>query len=76
MTEKLKELVPNSAEWLAALEKITPQQAAITRAIVAQAGTEEVCGVCGDTPARDYELPGVPLLGRFCDHCKIIQSAI
>jgi hypothetical protein len=72
----LKELIPNSTEWLSALEKINPQQAAMTRAVLAQSGSEEVCSICGDTPARDYDLPGVPLRGRFCDDCKKIQSAI
>jgi hypothetical protein len=65
-----------SAEWLVALEKINPQQATMTRAIIAQAGSQEVCSVCGDTPARDYDLPGAPLRGRFCDDCKKIQSAM
>jgi hypothetical protein len=72
MTERLKELVPNSAEWLAALEKINPQQAAITRAVVAQAGSEDGCSICGDTPARRLRparrSAERPLLRRLQDH--------
>lgn len=49
-------LTPNSAEWLAELERTDPGQAAHTRAIVAAAGSEEVCQVCGDAPARDFTL--------------------
>jgi hypothetical protein len=70
-----KDLVPNSVEWLAALEHVNAHQAAITRAIVAKAGSEEVCAVCGDTPARDYDLPGISLRGRFCAECKVDQAA-
>ena len=70
-----KELIPNSVEWLLALERLNPHQAALTRAIVAKAGTEKVCAVCGDPPAGDFELPGISLRGRFCDECRVTQAA-
>jgi hypothetical protein len=69
------DLVPNSVEWLTALERVNAHQAAMTRAIIAKAGTEDVCAVCGRTPAGDYELPGISLRGRFCDECKVDQAA-
>jgi hypothetical protein len=70
-----RDLVPNSVEWLTALEHVNAYQAAMTRAIVAKAGSEEVCAVCGNTPARDYDLPGISLRGRFCTKCKVEQAA-
>ena len=76
VAKDVKELIPNSVEWLAELEKLNPFQAQSTRAIVATAGTEEVCAVCGDTPAHDYDLPGISLRGRFCGDCKITQAAV
>lgn len=70
----MKRLRPNSPEWLAELANTNPQQAPMTRAIVDAAGSQEVCSICGDTPAKDYEKPGVALLVRLCDDCRRIQG--
>ncbi len=66
---------PNSKEWIEALEKINPKQAAMTRGIVQAAGREDVCSVCGDTPAKDYREAESPLLIRLCADCRPMQEA-
>lgn len=70
-----KDLKPNSAAWLEELARTDPTQAAHTRAIVAAAGSEEVCQICGDAPARDFTVQGVALRARFCDDCARLQGA-
>jgi hypothetical protein len=46
----------------------------MTRAVFAQAGSEDVCCVCGDTPVHDYDISGTPLRARFCDDCKVKRT--
>lgn len=70
-----KDLTPNSAGWLEELARTDPSQAAHTRAIIAAAGTEEVCQICGDAPARDFTLPETRLRARFCSDCEKMQGA-
>ena len=73
-------LTPHSKEWFAALALRDPGQAARTRQIISLAGNAEVCGVCGDDPAKDYEVVGVtfapktPATMRLCDDCKSIRE--
>jgi hypothetical protein len=73
-------LIPHSHEWFKALARINKQQAAQTRQIVSLAGRVDVCGVCGDDPAKDYEIlgvtfaPGVPATIRLCEDCKTIRE--
>ena len=73
-------LVPHTEEWFAALAAWNPQQATHTRSILQQAGSDAVCSVCGDEPARDYRLvgPGVPNGAistlRLCKDCWRIRA--
>lgn len=73
--------IPHSAEWFAALQSRNPAQAAHTRQIVELAGSAQVCTVCGDTPASDYEITGPALAPdalvtyRLCDDCHAIRVA-
>lgn len=60
---------------LAELERLDARQAAHTRAIVVAAGSEEVCQICGDSPTRDFSMPGVSLQARFCGDCAEMQGA-
>lgn len=69
-----KRLAPNSEEWLAELAKINPRQAAMTRATVERAGSEDVCSICGDRPAQDYAKDDAVLLVRLCNDCRLIQG--
>jgi hypothetical protein len=66
-------LIPNSKEWLETLAKIDPVQAAMSRAAIASAGREDVCSVCGDTPAHDYQTH-TSLLLRLCDDCLAMRT--
>lgn len=73
-------LTPHTEEWFAALVAWNPQQAAHTRFILLQAGSDAVCSVCGDDPVRDYRLvgPGVPdgaiCTLRLCNDCWRIRA--
>ena len=71
----MRQLTPHSKEWLAALAKINPQEAAHTKQIIKSAGTPEVCSECGGAPAHDYEImdkwfaPDTLATVRLCDDC-------
>lgn len=75
-----KPVVPHSDGWFDALTRLDPRQAAMTKRIVSEAGSAEVCGVCGDAPANDYQLVGVdfapdtPATIRLCRDCKSIRE--
>lgn len=72
-------LKPHSPAWFAALEKTNPQQAAQTRQILALAKRDDVCSVCGDEPASDYERkakPEQPTTLRLCGDCLTIRKTM
>ena len=75
-------LRPHSNEWFAALEKFDQHQAEHTRQIIRLAGSSEVCSVCGDKPASDYQIlkasvpkDSVPTI-RLCDDCRDVRQAL
>lgn len=47
---------PHSPEWFRALEAFDPSKAVITRLAVTISGSLDVCSICGDDPAHDYQL--------------------
>jgi hypothetical protein len=49
-------LLPHSPEWFSALERYNPVQAAHARSIIKEAGSQDVCSICGDAPGKDYGL--------------------
>ncbi|OIQ97589.1 hypothetical protein GALL_203480 [mine drainage metagenome] len=73
-------LTPHTSEWFAALAAWNPQQATHTKSILQQSGSDAVCSVCGDEPAKDYRLigPGVPdgviCTLRLCSDCWQIRA--
>ncbi len=70
-------LKPHSPEWFAALEGTNPAQAAQTRRILSLAKRDDVCSICGDHSAADYELAGKseqPTTLRLCDDCRGIRQ--
>ena len=70
-------LVPHSDAWYAALVQIDPAQAFMTQAVVDHAGRPDVCSVCGDKPARIYDLTADPSLPiRLCDRCLVFQREL
>jgi hypothetical protein len=74
MTAHLK---AHSPEWFKALEKINPMQADQTRQILSLVGRDDVCSVCGDDPAPEYETVGenVPRL-RLCEDCRHLRVSM
>ncbi len=75
-----KYFTPHSNEWFVALAKINPQQVALTKQVIELAGTAEVCSVCGDNPAHDYEVANAKFdqhtiaTIRLCDDCRSIRQ--
>jgi hypothetical protein len=76
----MRHLSMHSKEWFAALAKLDPQQAAQTKQIVKSAGSPEVCSLCGEHPASDYEVTSkwfdenTPVTLRLCDDCLSIRA--
>lgn len=76
MTHYLK---PHTAEWFAALRKFNPKQAAHAQQIIQLAGSPEVCSVCGDRGAKDYQIlrqkfdNDMVATIRLCDDCRNIR---
>lgn len=74
-------LEPHSPDWFQALGKLNPEQAAMTRQILSRAPNLEVCSVCGDAPAQDYEVVGmvfaqdIPATIRLCKDCEAIRKS-
>jgi hypothetical protein len=71
----MKHLSPHSKEWFAAFSKMDPQQAAATKKIIKASGSDNVCSLCGDQPATDYEAADkwfdaeTPVTYRLCEDC-------
>jgi hypothetical protein len=69
---------PHSPAWFAAVQRQNPLQAAMSRQVIALAGSAEVCSICGDDPAADYILADrrpVSTL-RLCDDCRLARAGI
>jgi hypothetical protein len=72
MTEHLR---PHTSAWFEQLMLRDTQQAIHTGQIIAAAGREDVCSICGDTPARDYQLASdASVTIRLCTDCREIRS--
>jgi len=72
---------PHSPEWFHALAQVAPEQAQMTRKIIADAGSTDVCTVCGDAQSAAYKLVGekigaIDATMRFCIDCKGIRGAM
>jgi hypothetical protein len=75
-------LTPHSEKWFEVLRRASPEQAGHTEQIILLAGKTEVCSVCGDTPASDYEVAGVffqkdtPATIRLCADCRDMRARL
>jgi hypothetical protein len=73
---------PHSPDWFRALEAFNPAQAATIKQIVDLAGRVDVCSMCGDDPANDYQLVGEHLerdavaTVRLCDDCRLLRESM
>jgi hypothetical protein len=70
-----KLLKPHTTEWFRWLARTAPHQALATREIVRRAGRIDVCSMCGDRPATDYSLDGIPGAVRQCEDRSAIRRA-
>lgn len=72
-------LRPHTPEWFESLRTWNPMQAAQAEASIQVAGSADVCTVCADDPALDYELVSIVRVGpgtiRLCDFCFKRRSA-
>jgi len=69
-------LRPNTVEWLAALALQNAERALHTLAVVREAGSEDVCSICGDTSSSIFayaEFAPVNSI-RLCEKCYRSQS--
>ena len=74
---------PYSRKWFRALEAFDPSKAEITRLALLRAGGDlDVCQICGDSPAADYQLidenmeSNAVAVARLCDDCLNLKIAI
>lgn len=71
---------PHSDEWFQALEAYNPVQAEVTRQTISAAGRNDICSICGEQPAIDYQITGEDLDAdavatiRLCDDCREIRE--
>ncbi len=74
-------LKPHSPEWFRALEDFDPSKAAMTWSVIKKFGFE-VCSICGDVPAHDYQLidgfmeRNAVATIKLCDDCLQIKERI
>ena len=75
-------LKPHTAAWFDALEKQNPKLANQTREVISKAGNNEVCSICGDEPAKDYQLQSEQVTTemvetlKLCDDCLEIRKSM
>jgi hypothetical protein len=73
---------PHTPEWFEALEAFDPIKATVTKIVVETLGNLNVCSVCGDDPAQDYELldkfmqKNAVATIRLCDDCLKIKMQV
>lgn len=71
---------PHTSEWFRALRAFDVTKAAMTETVVKSAGSLDVCSICGDDPAKDYELVdkfmerNAVATIRLCDDCLRIKE--
>lgn len=69
--------LPHTPAWFALVARINATQARMTAEVVARTGRVDVCSICGDTPANDYQLAEPPFqLIRLCDDCRVLQQTM
>lgn len=75
-------LTPHTPEWFAALDSFDPEQASVVRQVLKHAGRTDVCGLCGDPSAKDYQAiprdltihPASAM--RLCDSCRELRYTV
>ncbi len=74
--------IPNTPEWLQAMAAYDPVKAEIAKDVIATTGRMDVCSICGDEPADDYQIidrympsNAVATL-RLCDDCLRFKVTI
>jgi hypothetical protein len=74
---------PYSRKWFRALEAFDPIKAEMTKlALLRAGGNLNVCQICGDSPAADYQLidenmeSNAVAVARLCDDCLNLKIAI
>lgn len=71
-------IMPHTAEWLFIVEATDPYIAFQTRAILIATNRKDVCGICADDTALDFELRRTHqskrhtiLTLRLCRDCRV-----
>ena len=66
--------IPHSVEWFAELRSRNPQQAMLTAHMVELSGTEQCCGICGQTHDLADYICDEQMSARLCEECKTNQE--
>jgi len=73
--KKGRRLQPHSSAWFEDALSASPIRAITSGHVIGATGCTDVCGVCGDRPARDYDDAEPPFRSvRLCDDCRDIQT--
>ena len=73
---------PHTPEWFRAMEAFDPVKAEITKDVIATFGRMDVCSVCGEDPADDYQIidsfmqSNAVATIRLCDDCLRFRVVI
>jgi cation transport regulator ChaC len=67
-------VLPHSAEWFREMVAVDETKLEITKAVLAAAGGSDVCSICGDEPALDYQLAGEYLPGELVPTLRLCED--
>lgn len=74
--------IPHSTKWFEALIRDDLEKAAHTAQVLSLSKRDDVCGVCGNDPASDFELPNGRMVDgstptmRFCSDCWTVRRGL
>ena len=73
---------PHTPEWFRAMQAFDPVKAEIAKDVIATAGRMDICSICGDSPADDYQIidrympSNAVATIRMCDDCLRFKVTI
>lgn len=73
---------PHTPEWFEALEAFDPIKATVTKIVIESLGSVNVCSVCGESPAQDYEMvdrymqKNAVATIRLCEDCVKVKMNV
>ncbi|MCH7726498.1 MAG: hypothetical protein IH991_08480 [Planctomycetes bacterium] len=69
------DLTPHTPKWFDELRRRNPKQAEHTKQLVAIAGHDKICSMCGIPESRTYRTVAEPTITlRLCHPCRQLQK--